>query len=190
LPTPPTSGKVDVVLVPDVEDVAAVIGDVTAVVAAAVSQTDLPTPPSSLPVALPSPPTQLLQVEEPCMTPTTHEQQDEVAIESAIDRREERDAKVDPSSEDIAAAVVVADQSPSMVFEMILEAAEEADVSGTESTIDKEDIQPVGATTTNTTTITTTSKDLSGEQKEQEADDEQEDIVANLAIESAPSVPS
>lgn len=190
LPTPPTSGKVEVVLVPDVEDVTTVIEDVVTVDAAAVPLTDLPTPPSSLPVALSLSvlPTQLSDVQDegPCMTPTT---QDEVAVESVIDRQEDSDAKVDPLSEDMAAATVVADQSPSMVFEMILEEAEEADVSGSESAIDKEFIQLGDTTITNTTTITATTKDLSEAQKEQEEDAE-EDIVANLAIGSASSLVS
>ncbi|KAG0296040.1 hypothetical protein BGZ96_010331 [Linnemannia gamsii] len=190
LPTPPTSGKVEVVLVPDVEDVATVIDGVVTVNAAAVPLMDLPTPPTSLQVALSLSvlPTQLSDVldEEPCMTPTT---KDEVAVESVIDRQEDSDAKVDSLAEDIAAAAVVADQSPSMVFEMILEEAEEADVSGSESAIDKEFIQLDGTTTTNTTTITATTKDLSERQKGQE-ENAQEDIVANLAIESASSLVS
>ncbi|KAG9068723.1 hypothetical protein KI688_011006 [Linnemannia hyalina] len=192
LPTPPTSGKVEVVLIPsargDDEDVTGV-DDGAATTVAAVPLTDLPTPPTSLEVALPltTLPTHLTEVqeEEPCMTP---EQQDEATVESVIDRQEDSDSKVGPLSEDVTAAVTdaVVEQSPSMAFKMILEEAEEADVSGSESANDKKDT----ATTTTTTSITTTTKDLPEEQKEHEEDD-QEDIVANLAIESAsPSVSS
>ncbi|KAF9144916.1 hypothetical protein BGX30_011000 [Mortierella sp. GBA39] len=192
LPTPPTSGKVEVVLIPsargDDEDVTDV-DDGAATTVAAVPLTNLPTPPTSLEVILPltTLPTHLtdVQEEEPCMTP---EQQDEAAVESVIDRQEDSDAKVGPLSDDVAAAVAdaVVERGPSMAFKIILEEAEEADVSGSESANDKEDT----TTTTTTTPITTTAKDLPEEQKEHE-EDEQEDIVANLAIESAsPSVSS
>ncbi|OAQ23237.1 hypothetical protein K457DRAFT_130702 [Linnemannia elongata AG-77] len=182
LPTPPTSGKVEVVLIPsargDDKDVASVDDDAATAVAA-VPLTDLPTPPTSVEVALPSTtlPTHLADVQE------------EARVESFIDHQKDSDAKVDPLSGDVAPVTVadaVVEQSPSKAFEMILEETEEADVSGSELANDKEDTT---TTTTTTSTITTTTKDLPEEQKEHE-EDEQEDIVANLAIESASPISS
>ncbi|KAK3832188.1 MAG: hypothetical protein JOS17DRAFT_116418 [Linnemannia elongata] len=194
LPTPPTSGKVEVVLIPsargDDEDVTAVEDDAATTVAA-VPLMGLPTPPTSLEVALSSTtlPTHLadVQEEELCMMP---EQQDEATVKSVIDLQEDRDAIGDPLSEDVATAAVadgVVEQSPSAAFEMILEEAEETDASGSESAKEK-DATTTTTTITNATTITTTTKDLSEEHREHK-EDEQEDIVANLAIESvSPSV--
>ncbi|KAF9147431.1 hypothetical protein BG015_010942 [Linnemannia schmuckeri] len=191
LPTPPTSGKVEVILVPavrgdDDEDIPTVDDDAATTVAA-VPLTDLPTPPTSLLVALP---TQLddVQEEEPCMTP---EQQGEATVENVIDRQKDSvgvDGKVDPLSEDVtapAAADIVVEQSPSRAFEMILKETEKTTVSGSESSNEKEDL----TITTTTTTILTTTKDLPEEQKERE-EDEQEAVVANLAIESTSTVSS
>ncbi|KAF8931058.1 hypothetical protein BGZ47_000255, partial [Haplosporangium gracile] len=192
LPTPPTSGNVEVILVPAVRDDGdenvPIIDDDAATTVAAVPLMDLPTPPTSHLVALP---TQLadVQEEEPCMTP---EQQDEATVENVIDRQKDSvgvDTKVDPLSEDVtapAAADIVVEQGPSLTFGIILEEAEGTHVSGSESTNEKEDTTITTTTTTTTTTILTTTKDLPEEQKERE-EDEQEAIVANLAIESTSS---
>ncbi|KAF9098368.1 hypothetical protein BGX29_007651 [Mortierella sp. GBA35] len=212
LPSPPSSGKVEVVGVP--LDCAVVVDDGDeAVTDAAVPLSEMPTPPTSLLVAVPSATTQLdgVQEEEPCMTTTTTETEitpeltEGSTVESVINRQEEGlivETRVVPSSKGAAvdapstvtaipSAVVEKEHvdvqqqaSQSVAFEMILEESEEADVSGSESTIEK-DIEPITVKPDNiTNTITTTTKDHFEE--EEKEDGEEDEIVANLAIESAP----
>ncbi|KAF9126932.1 hypothetical protein BGW39_006232 [Mortierella sp. 14UC] len=205
LPTPPTSGKLEVVV-----PVSAGNEDGIATAAAAllaVPLSDLPTPPTSLTLALP---TQLADVEEkeqqPCMTMPTAPAQDEATVENiVIDRQVDTvgvQSKVEPLSEEIvtpdAAAVEEEKEeerphnpSWSMASEMILEEAEKADVS----LIGAKDVVSVAASTTTatTTTVTTTTTNSTPtkDQLEEQEERQKEDVVASLAIESAsPSLSS